>query len=93
MLNSNEYFDGKVKSIALQVEGTNATIGAMAPGEYEFGTIRKEVMKVVSGGIEALLPGESEWSQFTPGDTFTIEANEQFQVKIAEDTSYLCLYY
>lgn len=38
MFKTNEYFDGKVKSLAFNnIEG-DVTIGVMAPGEFEFGT-------------------------------------------------------
>ena len=45
----NEYFDGKVKSIAFQTATLPATVGVMNIGEYEFSTSKKEVMTVVSG--------------------------------------------
>ncbi len=35
MLDVNEYFDGKVKSIGFQTETLRATVGVMAPGNYE----------------------------------------------------------
>ena len=73
MLTVNEYFDGKVKSIALQTDTLPATIGVMEPGDYEFGTSQKEVMTVVSGSMDALLPGKSEWQTFAQGDSFEIE--------------------
>ena len=38
MFKVNEYFDGTVKSIALDTAQGPATIGVMAAGEYEFGT-------------------------------------------------------
>ena len=38
MFKVNEYFDGTVKSIAFGTPEGPATIGVMAPGEYEFGT-------------------------------------------------------
>ncbi|MDH5735795.1 MAG: pyrimidine/purine nucleoside phosphorylase, partial [Gammaproteobacteria bacterium] len=38
MFNVNEYFDGKVKSLAYSVNGKPATLGVMAKGDYEFGT-------------------------------------------------------
>ena len=38
MFKVNEYFDGTVKSIAFGTAEGPATIGVMAPGEYEFGT-------------------------------------------------------
>ncbi len=35
MLDVNEYFDGRVKSIGFQTETLRATVGVMAPGTYE----------------------------------------------------------
>ena len=92
MFDTNEYFDGKVKSIAFKVAGDAATIGVMAAGEYEFGTSQQETMQVVSGKLIIQLPGESEWQSFGPGEQFIVEANQKFGVKVEEDTSYLCIY-
>ncbi len=36
MLNVNEYFEGKVKSIAYQAETLSASVGVMSAGEYVF---------------------------------------------------------
>ena len=47
----NEYSDGTVKSIAFEMTEGPATIGVMAPGEYEFGTAQLEVMHVVAGSL------------------------------------------
>jgi len=41
MLDVNEYFDGKVKSIAFQTATLPATVGVMQAGEYEFNTEKK----------------------------------------------------
>ena len=38
MLQVNEYFSGNVKSIGFDNADQRATVGVMAPGEYEFGT-------------------------------------------------------
>ena len=92
MLDVNEYFDGKVKSIALQTDTLPATVGVMAPGEYEFGTSQDEVMTVVSGALTVLLPGTSEWQTFEKGSSFEIAANHKFQLKVAIDTAYFCTY-
>ena len=43
MFKVNEYFDGTVKSIAFGTAEGPATIGVMAPGEYEFGTSQREI--------------------------------------------------
>ncbi len=92
MFKTNEYFDGKVKSIAFNTEEGPATIGVMAPGEYEFGTSTVEFMTVTSGLMSILLPGETEWKDYREFETFRVEKNQKFGVKVAEDTSYRCLY-
>lgn len=92
MFKVNEYFDGKVKSIAFSAGGGPATVGVMAPGDYEFGTVKKEIMSVVSGKLTVKLPGEADWMDFPKGGTFTVAPNSKFQLKVAEDTAYLCLY-
>lgn len=92
MFKTNEYFDGKVKSIAFQTETLPATIGVMAAGDYEFGTSQKEYMTVTSGALSVKLPDADNWVTYPEGETFTVEANKSFQVKATVETSYLCLY-
>lgn len=92
MFKVNEYFDGTVVSIGFQTETLPATVGVMAPGEYEFGTSKKEVMTVVSGALTVKLPGSNDWQTFNTGKSFEVAANETFQLQVAIDTAYLCTY-
>jgi uncharacterized protein YaiE (UPF0345 family) len=92
MFKTNEYFDGKVKSIAFTGNDSPATLGVMAPGEYEFGTSTVEFMTVVYGRMTVQLPGESEWNEYEPFDTFMVPKDAKFKLKIGQDTAYICLY-
>ena len=92
MFKTNEYFDGKVKSIAFEGNDGPATVGVMAAGEYEFETSCKEIMQLVSGTMSVKLPGSTEWSVVAPGETFIVEKDQKFGVKIGKESSYLCLY-
>ncbi|MBF0127790.1 MAG: pyrimidine/purine nucleoside phosphorylase [Magnetococcales bacterium] len=92
MLQVNEYFGGQVKSIAFSTETLPATVGVMVPGEYEFGTSRKETMTVVSGALTVKLPGSDAWITCRPYDSFVVAANCRFQLQVAVDTAYLCTY-
>ncbi|MEY8205160.1 MAG: pyrimidine/purine nucleoside phosphorylase [Bermanella sp.] len=92
MFDVNEYFDGNVKSIAFNTETLPATVGVMAPGEYEFGTSQKETMTVVSGALTIKLPGSDQWTTFKQGEQFKVDANVSFGVKVAVATAYLCTY-
>jgi uncharacterized protein YaiE (UPF0345 family) len=92
MFKINEYFDGKVKSIAFSTAEGPATVGVMAKGEYEFGTSTKEIMTVISGTLTVQLPGADAWKDIRKGETFTVGPNKKFRLKVDEETSYLCLY-
>lgn len=92
MFDVNEYFDGKVKSLAFQSGEDKATVGVMAAGDYEFGTNSIEHMTLVSGQMSVKLPDEDHWREIALNETFIVAANVSFLVKIGCDTSYLCLY-
>ncbi len=92
MLDVNEYFDGRVKSIAFQTTTLPATVGVMQAGEYEFTTVKKETVSVISGALTVKLPGSDKWQTFHSGDNFIVDAQQQFQLKTDIDTAYLCTY-
>jgi purine/pyrimidine-nucleoside phosphorylase len=92
MLKVNEYFDGKVKSIAIHELEGRATVGVMEKGDYEFGTDSLELMTVVAGHLTVKLPGATEWKDFPAGATFQVPAKSRFQLKVPVDTAYLCRY-
>ena len=92
MFKINQYFDGNVASIAFQTATLPATVGVMAVGEYEFGTSQLETITVVSGALTVKLPGSSAWQTYSTGEQFTVAANEKFQLKVTEETAYLCTY-
>ncbi len=92
MLKINQYFDGRVQSIGFAAADGPATVGVMVPGDYEFGTSTKEIMSVVSGALTVKLPGSETWAEYKPGDIFVVEKDRKFQLKVAVDTAYLCLY-
>lgn len=88
----NQYFDNKVASIAFQTATLPATVGVMEIGEYEFGTSEFETMTVVSGALTVKLPDAQDWQTFEAGQSFTIEADKKFNVKVEVETAYLCTY-
>jgi uncharacterized protein YaiE (UPF0345 family) len=92
MLKTNEYFDGKVKSIAFQTSTLPATVGVMDVGEYEFNTSQLETVTIVSGALTVKLPNTHDWQTFEQGDHFIVAANESFQLKVNQQTAYLCTY-
>ena len=90
----NIYNEGKVMSHTIYMaDGERKTLGVMFPGDYEFGTGDREVMEMVAGRTEVLLPGSDAWQTFGPGDTFAIPANSRFQLRVSEMMEYVCSYY
>ena len=88
---ANIYFDGKVTSRSIKFEdGSVKTLGIMLPGEYEFNTDDKELIEIMSGDLEVLLPGHSEWQTIQAGESFEVPANSSFQLKIKTVTDYCC---
>ena len=88
----NEYFNGNVKSLGITLSDGPATIGVIAPGEYEFGTSTKEIMSVTAGMLEAQLPGSATWTAFPQGASFEVAKGQKFKVRAQADVAYLCLY-
>ncbi len=92
MFNKNEYFDGKVASLAFEGNEGKATAGVMAAGEYTFGTSTIEIMTVVSGEMDVKLPGETKFKTYKKFETFEVAKDVKFDVKVSADTAYICLY-
>ena len=92
MLDVNAYFDDQVKSIGFENTQGQLTVGVMNAGEYTFGTRQHETMTVVSGALTAKLPGSDTWVTYSTGERFEIDANQSFDLKVAEPTAYLCQY-
>ena len=88
---ANVYFDGKVTSrTVLLGDGSKKTLGVMLPGEYEFGTGDKEVMEILSGDLDVLLPGQAIWKTVKGGESFEVAANAKFKLKVKKLSDYCC---
>jgi hypothetical protein len=92
MLTINDYFDGKAKSIGFQTATLPATVGVITPGEYEFGTSKKENMTILSGALKVLLPSMADWMTYAAGETFTVAGHASFKAQTDVYTAYLCTY-
>jgi len=92
MFKTNEYFDGKVVSQAFNNNEGDVTVGVMAPGEFEFGTSTIEYMTVVSGELIVQLPEEITWKSYKPFETFIVQKDTKFKVKVKMETAYKCVY-
>jgi purine/pyrimidine-nucleoside phosphorylase len=90
---ANIYFDGKVTSRTIIFpDGSKKTLGIMLPGEYEFGTASREIMEILAGDLEILLPEAKEWKRIKAGDSFEVPAQSKFRLNIRSITDYCCSY-
>ena len=90
---ANVYFDGKVVSrTVLFPDGSKKTLGIMFPGDYEFGTAEKEIMEIMAGTLEVLIPGGSGWLTVEGGQSFEVPAQSKFSLKVKSLTDYCCSY-
>jgi len=91
---ANIYFDGQVSSRTIQfADGTEKTLGFMQPGDYTFNTTAKELMEIMAGELEVLLPETEQWQAIKAGESFEVPANSQFEIKIKTPTDYCCSYF
>jgi uncharacterized protein YaiE (UPF0345 family) len=88
---ANIYFEGKVTSrTVVFADGSKKTLGVMLPGEYAFNTGAKELMEILSGELDVLLPGANDWRAVKGGEAFEVAGNASFSLKIKTLTDYCC---
>jgi uncharacterized protein YaiE (UPF0345 family) len=88
---ANVFFGGGVTSRTVVFQdGSKKTLGIMQPGEYEFTTRDAEIMEILSGELEVLLPGKSVWEKVAGGSSFSVAANATFKLKVKTLTDYCC---
>ncbi len=91
---ANIFFDGMVTSRTIYMEdGSKKTLGIILPGKYEFDTVDKEVMEILCGSMQVLIPGYEEWDTYFEGQSFEVPAGVRFAVYVTELTDYCCSYF
>lgn len=90
---ANVYFGGNVSSRTIRfADGSIKTLGFILPGDYTFNTADKEVMEIIDGDLDVLLPGTDEWQTVKGGQSFDVPANAQFSIKVKTPIDYCCAY-
>ena len=88
---ANIYFQGGVTSRTVVFgDGSKKTLGIMQPGEYEFNTSDAEIMEILAGELDVLLPGEVSWRAVRGGESFNVPANSKFSLKVKTLSDYCC---
>ncbi len=90
---ANVYFDGKVNSRTVIFEdGSRKTLGFMLAGEYSFDTDATEIMEILGGEMEVLLPGSTHWKTVKAGESFEVPAHSKFDLVVKAFADYCCSY-
>jgi uncharacterized protein YaiE (UPF0345 family) len=88
---ANVYFDGKVTSRTIRfADGSEKTLGFMLPGDYTFNTGAPELMEILAGELDVLLPGNDEWQSIKAGESFDVPGNSKFSLKVHSGADYCC---
>lgn len=91
---ANVYWDGKVTSRTFfREDGSRFTLGIITAGSYTFDVGDREVVQLISGDVEILLPTEQAWRKVEAPGTFEIIANSKYQIRTTGVAEYLCDYY
>ena len=90
---ANIYFDGKVTSRIIKLnDGSTKTLGIMMPGEFEFSTEKHELMEILAGEMNVLLPGSDRWKTIQSGESFEVPAQSIFKLQVNSVVDYCCSY-
>ncbi len=88
---ANIYFDGGVTSRVIKFkDGRTKTLGVMMPGSFEFSTDQHELMEILAGELDVLLPGNDEWQTISGGSSFELPAQSIFKLKVKSVVDYCC---
>ncbi len=65
----------------------------MLPGQYEFNTVSREFMEIISGKLSLKLQNFDDWQLIKKGMNFIFPNNTSFKAKLLELVNYTCSYY
>jgi len=91
---ANIYYAGKVISRNIFFkDGSKKTLGVMLVGEYEFNTVSRESMEIISGKLNLKVDGNDDWQLVKEGMIFNVPKKSSFKVKVIELVNYACSYF
>lgn len=92
MYKLRKYHGDKVMSLTFEDDIQAFSIGIIAPGEYEFGALKKEIFTVTSGKIGFRLEDDENWTTCNVNGNFTVPDHKNFKIIVIETSSYICYY-
>ena len=90
---ANIYFEGKVTSRVVNFkDGSKKTLGIMMPGTFEFSTEKHELMEIMAGEMDVLLPEHLAWQTIKAGESFEVPSEAVFKLNVKSIVDYCCSY-
>lgn len=88
---ANVYFDGKcVSHTVLLADGARKSVGVILPSSLVFNTGAPEIMEIVGGRCRVRLRGQTEWSEYSAGSSFSVPGDSSFEIQTLETLDYVC---
>ena len=86
---ANVYFDGKCVSHTVHLpDGTRKSVGVILPSTLTFNTGAPEIMEGVAGECRVRLKGETAWTSYGEGQSFSIPADSSFDIEVPPGGAY-----
>ena len=93
MIKLRKYHGDLVQSLGFELKnGKQASVGVITPGEFEFGTINPETIKVSSGNISVWHEESKEWIILGEDQSYKIPQSCNYKLKTNEISSFICFY-
>jgi len=87
----NVFFDGKCVSHTITyADGTRKSVGVILPSSLVFNTGVPEIMEITSGTCRARIKGESDWTSYEAGQSFSVPGNSSFEIEAIDPVDYVC---
>lgn len=88
---ANVYLDGKcVSHTVILGDGSRKTLGVLLPSTLNFGTGAPETMEITGGTCRVRLDGQSEWTSYSAGQSFSVPADSRFDIEALDVVNYVC---
>jgi len=88
---ANVYFNGKCVSHGITLaDGTKKSVGVILPSSLVFNTGVPEIMEITSGTCRARIKGESDWTSYEAGQSFSVPGNSSFEIEAINPVDYVC---
>ncbi len=92
MYKLKKYHGDLVQSLNFEKKGKQASVGIVGEGEFEFGTINAEIIKVTSGSIGVWHEETNKWVELGPNEELKIPAQANYKLRASEVSTYICSY-